>query len=172
MVDEEGKTHELVLIAGGETTRCEENWFIKNGNIQIDCNNVLPLQKPYLDQNNSRSNSKSIKPRAVTKHSTSGRTTIETWKRYLHKLRFDWVKPIDKTNFYSLENKIYLIADAYPVHHYRESIEYATFLSIELIKIPEGCTETFQPLDVRIFGFLSKEHVHTLIKEIAKYRVF
>lgn len=155
-IDAEGRKHDLVLIAAGETKRCEENWFFKNGNIEIENNEIEPLQKIYLDQTNSRSKSKTIKPRAVTDHSHSGWTTIDTWKRYLHRLRFNWIPPKEKTDFYSIENRIYVIADAFPVHHCNEAIEYATILNIELIKIPEGCTDKYQPLGVKIFGPLKQ----------------
>ena len=83
-IEAEGRKYDLFLIAAGETKRCEENWFFKNGKIELENNEIKPLQKIYLDQTNSRSKSKTIKPRVVTDHLQSGWATIDTWKRNIH----------------------------------------------------------------------------------------
>ena len=102
------------------------------------------------------SKSKTIKPRVVTDHLQSGWATIDTWKRNIHWISFIWIQPKENTDFYSRENKIYIIADVFPVHHCNKAIEYVTILNIELIKIPEGCTDKYQSLDVKIFGPLKQ----------------
>ena len=45
-----------------------------------------------------------------------------------------------------------MFADSYPVHHSKESSQLAESLNIQLIKIPEGTTDSYQPLDCRVFG--------------------
>ena len=67
--------------------------------------------------------------------------------------------PANGVDFYSFENRIFWICDSYPVHFPRESLNLAKELNIQLIKISEGTTDFFQPLDCRIFGALAMQEV-------------
>ena len=47
-----------------------------------------------------------------------------------------------------------VILDSYPSHKAKISLETANELNIELTFIPDGYTDTFQPLDISVFGVL------------------
>lgn len=151
-IDLDGNKYPLDFIASGKTNKAEENWFGKGRNIaNTNDDDIEEIEDPTFK---SKTRKKMFKPKSVTDHSDSGWVNIDVWKRYLYKLRYSWVKPKRRIDFYDKKNRIYLFCDAYPVHHCAEAIEYATMLNIELIKIPEGSTDLYQPLDVRLFGSL------------------
>jgi hypothetical protein len=52
------------------------------------------------------------------------------------------------------EGKITLIWDSFTAHKDVRIIEVANSLNIDIILIPSGMTDTYQPLDRRIFGNL------------------
>ena len=131
----------LLLIAGGVTTRCETNWFGQNRNVT----------KSIDDENED------LTMRAYSDHSIKGWTTRDTWKRYLNALRYRFIKPTDGLEFYDQRNRIYLLTDSYPVHICDECVEYANALNIDIIQIPKGTTDLFQPLDKKIFGILKSK---------------
>lgn len=72
-------------------------------------------------------------------------------KIIMHKEEYTFMKQctsfhIDKI-FLDIKNRIYLIADIY-------SAEYARALNIQIIQIPRGTTDLFQPLDKKVSGVL------------------
>ena len=77
-------------------------------------------------------------------HSESGWVNEQVFSQYLHQIR----------QYYDDSDKLYLILDVYPAHRNIEVINEAAALNIELIFIPAGLTDTYQPLDRRIFGIL------------------
>ena len=77
-------------------------------------------------------------------HSESGWVTEDVFCQYLHHIR----------QYYDDGDKIYLIHDVYTVHRKIEVINEAAALNIEMIFIPAGLTDAYQPLDRRIFGVL------------------
>lgn len=52
------------------------------------------------------------------------------------------------------DDPLYLIVDCFPIHINQHSIEIARSLNINLLFIPPGMTDKFQPLDRQIFGCL------------------
>ena len=98
-----------------------------------------------------------IEPQSLTDHSLSGWTTLPTWLRYLYTLRYTWCPPNKDQAINSIKNRIVLICDSYPVHFSKEAKEFADLLNILLVQIPEGLTDTFQPLDYRIFGVMKNQ---------------
>lgn len=146
----------LVLIASGTTQRAEANWFGAKRNIEEnDLENCEKLINPFYHSTSSRANDQQmISPKSYTDHSPKGWSTRATFKRYLFALRYIFIKPIEGIHFYDARNTIYLLADAYKVHYCDECLDYAHSLNIQIIKIPEGSTDIFQPLDKKIFGIL------------------
>ena len=57
---------------------------------------------------------------------------------------------------YPDEDPIYLILDVYPVHKEEKIKLLACELKIELIYIPPGLTDEYQPLDRRVFGVMKQ----------------
>lgn len=75
----------------------------------------------------------------------------------LKQLRYKYI-PIDsKHDFFSKENRIYLISDCYGSHCCQSSVDFATLLNIDIITIPKGMTSKFQPLDVGVNGIIIEE---------------
>jgi len=127
--------------------------------------------------------------RFITDHTEKGWTNHDFWARCL-----DFLRKYTSGDQNPLEaEKIYLICDSYKAHFPSErkrrihplldlSIEdeendpvklALERNNIELIKVPEGATELFQPLDCRFFGAL-KSHVRAIfarieIENLAKY---
>lgn len=77
-------------------------------------------------------------------HSEDGWMTQETFETYLKWLR---------QQYYD-DDKLYLIVDCYKVHTSSQSDEIAKALNIELMFIPPGMTDKYQPCDRTIFGCL------------------
>ena len=77
-------------------------------------------------------------------HSPSGWSTIDTFSEYLMFIR----------QHFGDDDRIWLLLDAYSVHRTNEVKSLAESLNIELIFIPPGQTEKFQPLDRSVFGVL------------------
>jgi len=73
-------------------------------------------------------------------HSISGWMNEEVWMEYLTKLR--------KHKNCSFA----LFVDQYGSHTTDKVIELAATLEIEMVFIPKGCTDQYQPLDILIFG--------------------
>ena len=75
-------------------------------------------------------------------HSISGWMNEEVWMEYLTKLR-------------KLKNCSFaLFVDQYGSHMTDKVIELAVTLEIDLVLIPKGCTDQYQPLDILIFGII------------------
>ena len=162
-IDATGKVFPPVLIAKGQTELAESNWFGQGRNILNSQDNVEVLENPFYNMSASRFSEKQyLQPVSVTDHSDSGWTNQTTWLNYLYKLRFDWCKPQEDSDFYDESNKLYLFCDSFPVHFSIESQKFAQLLNIQLVRIPEGTTDTFQALDCRIFGVL-KNHARTFL---------
>ena len=87
--------------------------------------------------------------------------------QYLNMLReqrpYDPQQPKD-----SIENRIFLACDSFAAHHDSIAQMEAEKLNIELIRIPEGCTDECQPLDRRIFGNMKSQATAHFNKEIVK----
>ena len=79
-------------------------------------------------------------------HSESGWTTADTFCQFLMSLRERFVD----------DEPIYLLLDMYSVHRSDETKTLAENLGIELIFIPPGMTDHYQPLDRRVFGVLKQ----------------
>ena len=77
-------------------------------------------------------------------HSSSGWSTITTFSEYLMFIR----------EYFGDDDRIWLLLDAYSVHRTDEVKKLADSMNIELIFIPPGQTERFQPLDRAVFGVL------------------
>ena len=56
--------------------------------------------------------------------------------------------------YFGDDDRIWLLLDAYSVHRTDEVKKLADSMNIELIFIPPGQTERFQPLDRAVFGVL------------------
>lgn len=84
-------------------------------------------------------------------HSESGWSTVETFSEFLMSLR----------ERYPDDEPIYLLLDCYSVHRCDEVRQLAESLFIELIFIPPGLTDEFQPLDRAVFGVM-KQHFRRL----------
>ena len=77
-------------------------------------------------------------------HSESGWVTEDVFSQYLNHIR----------QYFDDMEKIYLILDVFPAHRHQKVIKEAAELNIDLIFIPAGLTDTYQPLDRSIFGVL------------------
>ena len=148
----------LILIAEGTTQMCESTWLGENRIVEMNNNEeeeIEKLPKPVFEETFSRVHDEDFfQPSSLTDHSAKGWTTRATWKRYLHSLRYKFINPLPRVDFYDQSNRIYLITDSYPVHNCQECLDYALSLNIEIIKIPNGMTDLLQPLDKKIFGIL------------------
>ena len=79
-------------------------------------------------------------------HSESGWVTEEVFLQYLQLLR---------EHFGGVDGKkLYLILDVYPSHRTDDVKNFAAGLNMELIFVPAGMTDEFQPLDRAVFGCL------------------
>lgn len=66
--------------------------------------------------------------------------TKEIWSDYLNFIRSQ-IPYIENTDPQDAANRIFLICDAYSVHHSDISKELAAKLNIELIAVPKGATD-------------------------------
>lgn len=172
-VTAEGEKLPLILIAEGASEKSESSWFGENRNIEKKSDDeeeeeheIEMISNPGFKITKSRFNDEEyIKPESYTDHSIKGWTTRSTWKRYLYALRYKFIKPLKNTHFYDVKNRIFLIADSYSVHNCEECIEYARALNIQIIQIPSGTTDLFQPLDKKVFGVL-KAKARSFINQI------
>ena len=148
-VDSTGGKLPLLIIGKGKTDRCEKS--------QIGFSNPIGQTNPnpYSDMTH------------YTARSQTGWMNDTIWTRYLENLReqrpYDPQYPQD-----AKENKIFLACDSFAVHHDSASVRTAEKYNIELIKIPEGCTDECQPLDRRVFGGMKQQARAETHKEIAK----
>ena len=85
-------------------------------------------------------------------HSVSGWSTEVTFCEFLRWLRRD--------RFPGGE-KVYLLLDLYSVHRKEKVRDCAKECNIQLIYIPGGMTDIYQPLDRRVFGVM-KQHLRRL----------
>lgn len=137
-IDATGQKLPFVIIGKGSTIRCE--------NSQLGFSNPIgnPNSNPYSNTVH------------YTTHNPSGWMNELIFVEYLSQLRilipYDPQFPED-----SDPNIIYLICDSFPAHHNQTVKTVAEMLNIELIRIPEGCTDECQPLDRRIFGALKQQ---------------
>jgi hypothetical protein len=79
-------------------------------------------------------------------HSSSGWSTIETFRHYLDSLAELYSERIPPGR------QLHLILDCYSVHRSKEIKQYARSLGIKLWFIPAGHTDELQPLDRAVFG--------------------
>ena len=86
----------------------------------------------------------------LTDHSKSGWTTEDVMLRYLKTFR-DIMN--EKYNINNSE-KIFLLLDVYKSHKSKKVLQAAEELNIDLIFIPAGYTDAYQPLDIKVFGGL------------------
>ena len=77
-------------------------------------------------------------------HSETGWSTVDTFSEYLMFMR----------EHYGDDDKIWLILDMYTVHRTEKVRQMAEALNIELMFIPPGQTDHFQPRDRAVFGVL------------------
>jgi len=85
----------------------------------------------------------------ATDHSPTGWTTSTVMVRYLH-----WLRSIMDQSHKSIGKTIHLVLDTYRAHLTDEVKNTADSLQIKLHYIPAGCTESLQPLDIKVFGAL------------------
>jgi len=147
----------LLHIASGSSLRCEANWFGPGRHVQCQGPNQ-PIPNP-LQHQRGFCTAATILQNSKTDHSPKGWTDQTVWDHLLELVRIN-IPLLDHTELQDPRNKIYLFADAYPVHHSDASKAHAAQLNIELVKIPGGTTDQFQPLDCRIFGQL-KTHARS-----------
>ncbi len=154
----EGAMFPLVVISSGLTERSESNWFGKGHSINNEERNPEKLTNPLFGSSCTRNKSEpTFIPQSLTDHSPSGWTNLRTWLNYIFAIRYEWL-PVDSfENYYTISNTVVLFADAYPVHHSKAAKEFARLLNIYLVKIPEGLTDMFQPLDNMVFGIMKSE---------------
>ena len=109
--------------------------------INENSNNIEDVINPFYKLRNfSITHTKTIKPDFITDHSPKGWTNEKTWENFLKQLRHKYI-PIDsKYDFFSKENRIYLISDCYGSHCCQSSVDFATLLNIDIITIPKGMT--------------------------------
>ncbi|KAK8845055.1 hypothetical protein M9Y10_021231 [Tritrichomonas musculus] len=158
MISADGQKYPPVLISVGTTERCEKGWFGGGRHIFGSKYAKETLPNPLSQIKLIRTNkTDKIEPQSLTDHSLSGWTTLPTWLRYLYTLRYTWCPPNKDQDINSIKNRIVLICDSYPVHFSKEAKEFADLLNILLVQIPEGLTDTFQPLDYRIFGVMKNQ---------------
>ena len=86
----------------------------------------------------------------VIDHSSNGWTTAPVMLRYLDFFK----KKLLQKHPEAEGERIYLILDVYKAHTNEEVRKYADDNNIELIFIPAGKTDIYQPLDIQIFGAL------------------
>ena len=163
----DGKRHPVVLISKGKTVRSEKNWF--GAGHQINSEEVAqePIRNP-LYQKGSSHQEEFIIPNYRTDHTLSGWTTTESWKNYLKWLRNERIPIIPGTSYYEQKNRIYLISDNYGVHKAKDIIDYAVNLNIDLIFVPKGLTQIFQPLDIKIFETVKAQQRGIMNERILK----
>ena len=163
----DGSLLPLVLIASGKTTRVEDNWFGHGRHINEKSNKEEALPNPYYKFSISkRSKTETIIPKSKTDHSEKGWTTNSTFKEYLKFIRS--LYPFKEEDKNSRTNRIYLFADTYGAHISEKSINYALDNNVCIVPIPEGCTDIFQPLDLKIFAPMktkSKKYLEQLISD-------
>jgi len=133
-----------VFLAAGSTNTVDKNWF---GEAHPICEWDHTKNWEY-----------------ITDHTEKGWTNRESWARYLYFLReyiSEGKNPLE-------EPKIYLICDSYSAHFPKEEEEETdpvqmaiTANNIELIKVPEGLTDRYQPLDCLFFGALKSSAKHS-----------
>ena len=148
-IDADGQKLPLVLVGKGKTEKCEKSQFgFSNPFGQSNPN-------PYTDSIH------------YTTHSENGWMNNKIFPQYLNMLReqrpYDPQQPKD-----SIENRIFLTCDSFAAHHDSIAQMEAEKLNIELIRIPEGCTDECQPLDRRIFGNMKSQATAHFNKEIVK----
>ena len=150
----------LVMIAVGKTTVSENNWFGSGRNICSENQSPEPLPNPFHMNTSSRANANPLfVPNSLTDHSSTGWTTLETWLNYLMVVRYKWF-PIDNIDeFYQPQNTIILLADSYPAHFAKAAKRMSILLNIYMVKVPEGLTDLYQPLDTSIFGSVKSQAV-------------
>jgi len=155
----------LVNIAKGKTETAEANWFSPGRSITLshEVKSNAPKIRSVMDKN------KLITANSYTDHSKSGWTTNETWKRYLHKVRQEFVPVLPQTVLMDPVNRILLLCDSYKVHHSNEAHSIADSLNINLYSIPAGATDACQPMNCRIFGALKAEANAFMTKMIADH---
>ena len=156
-----GDTIPMVFIACGTTHTAEKKWFGAGRSINPDPRRATqeveqipnPLKGKILGKNRFKD---LFEPSSRTDFSKKGWTNEITWENYLRFLRKTIpykFSPEEKNE----QDKIYLFADAYKVHHAEKSQRIADELNIQLISIPKGATDQCQPLDCRIFGALKAQ---------------
>lgn len=91
----------------------------------------------------------------IPSHSSTGWTTIDTFKQYL-----------DFLSEHFNHEPVHLILDVYAVHRNEEIKEYAKNLGIQMYFIPAGLTDKFQPLDRRVFGCLKATARHIFYEQM------
>lgn len=88
-------------------------------------------------------------------HSETGWTTVETFSEFLMSLR----------ERYPDDEQVYLVLDCYSVHRSDDIRKLAESLSIELLFIPPGLTDEYQPLDRAVFGVMKQHFRHLWRKQ-------
>lgn len=141
----------IIFVGKGTTHQCERS--------QFGFSNPIPAyetpavqQELEADPNEPESDNEE-EDSYYTAFSKSGWVTKEIWSDYLNFIRSQ-IPYIENTDPQDAVNRIFLICDAYSVHHSDISKELAAKLNIELIAVPKGATDECQPLDRRIFGAL------------------
>ena len=79
-------------------------------------------------------------------HSESGWSTVETFSLFIMSVR----------ERFPDNDPVYLLLDQYSVHRTEPIRTLAQSLGVELIFLPPGMTDTYQPLDRRVFGVLKQ----------------
>ena len=150
-----GEKLPLLIVARGKTCQCEKS--------------QLGFSNPMVEENHHPCTTTIH----YTTHSLSGWMTTGMFAQYLSMLRY--YIPYDKhypTD--SIENKIFLICDSFHAHHTPVVRAEAERLHIKIVPIPEGCTDKYQPLDLKIFGclkqgaraYISQENVKIIANSI------
>ena len=88
----------------------------------------------------------------ATDHSPSGWSTKETMINYLK-----FFRNYMNQHFGTERQRLYLILDVYKSHCDQRVKECCEENNIELIYIPAGCTDAYQPLDIKVFGALKSK---------------
>lgn len=149
----DGNKLPLLFVAKGTTHQCEKSQFGFSNPIP---NFEIPVAEEGVEiiQEDDESEETEDDPSSFyTVFSKSGWVTKEIWSDYLRFIR-NQIPYIENSDPKDEVNRIYLVCDAYPVHHSDISKELAAELNIELIPVPKGTTDECQPLDRRIFGAL------------------
>lgn len=95
-------------------------------------------------------------------HSESGWVNEEVFLQYLQKLR-DYFGGVDGP-------ELHLILDVYPSHRTDDVKNFAAGLNIDLIYVPAGRTDEFQPLDRAVFGCLKVNAKRLFRKRVQENR--